>query len=446
MDESELKVCQKAIHELVNQNNFEDAFPLIYSVLEEYPNDAITLHLLGFIWLQSGKEAFAYQMFRRALQESPNKAEIWTSIGRAAHELGQNKEAINCFLEAAKINPNYTLAYSNASATLIQLSDWDGAEKSAKLALETDPNDLNSRMNLAHAYLAKGEWVKGWEAWGLSLGGKFRKEWTYGDENRWDGSKDKRLVIYGEQGIGDEMFYASCIPDAIEISQKVWIDCDPKLEGLFKRSFPKAEVHGTRRDDSPKWVRNSSINARCAIGGLPEFFRKTDKDFPGKPYLVADPARRLMWRALFDSWGKKVIGIATHGGGKMTNEKGRNIQFEDWLPILQKEGYAFVSLDYKNQDTELLEEIHDVKIHKFPFATSSSDYDDTAALIAELDMVIGVNTAALHCSSALGVKTLALIPEHHQWRYARPYMPWYRSMRLCSQKGTWEQTLKELIW
>ena len=256
------------------------------------------------------------------------------------------------------------------------------------------------------------------------------------------------MVVYGEQGLGDEIFYGSCVPDLIETSQKVLIDCDPKLTGLFKRSFPKAEVHGTRLDPSPPWVAGASIEARVAIGGLPEFFRKKDKDFPGTPYLVPCPDRKLMWQALFKSWGKKVVGITTHGGGRHTNEKGRKIELEDWLPVLQTKGYEFVSLDYKpNPDLEMFCELNDVHVHQFNTITQSKDYDDTAGLISALDLVIGVNTTALHCSAAIGVKTIALIPTYHQWRYARPFMPWYRSMRLITQEDkTWGEVIAKLVW
>ncbi len=89
------------------------------------------------------------------------------------------------------------------------MSSWDDAEKSCNMALECNPTDLHAQLNLAHSYLAKGEYDKGWKEWGKSLGGKFRKEWVYGNEVRWDGTPDKTLVIYGEQGLGDEIFYGS---------------------------------------------------------------------------------------------------------------------------------------------------------------------------------------------------------------------------------------------
>lgn len=426
MNKEELKECQIAIHQLIEADDYEQALVLIYAVLEEYPDDAATLHFLGYIWLMSDKPAFAYQLFRRALQENPGNKALWTSLGRACHELARYEDAMKFFMKSAELDPDYALAYSNMSATLVQLSEWNDAEKAATTALEIAPTDLNSQLNLAHCYLAKGEWDNGWRQWGKSLGGKFRKEYTYGDEARWDGSEGKRLVIYGEQGLGDEIFYASCINDAIARSEAVYIDCDPRLEQLFKRSFPKAIVHGTRRELTPEWVQDADINARCAIGGLPEFFRHSNKDFPGVQYLVADLDKRNQWHELFKSWNKTVIGITTHGGKRATNAKGRQLTEDDLKPLLKRKDIALVSLDYAV----------DAKIDGVYYpecAENTENYDDLAALIAELDMVIGVPTTAQHCAAALGVKTWCLVPKRHQWRYAVPSMYWYRSMRLIYQ-------------
>jgi len=437
MDRNELKQVQLAIHDLINREDYSSALPLIHTVLEHYPNDDATLNFMGYIHLMGDQPAFAYQYFRRALQESPGNKALWTSLGRACHELDNFEDAVKYFLKSAEIDPSYALAYSNAAASFIQLSEWKNAEDVCKIALEADPNDKNANMNLSHAYLAQGKWADGWKQWGLSLGSKFRKEWHYGDESRWEGQAGKDIIIYGEQGLGDEIFYGNCLPDAIAISRKVYIDCDPKLEGLFRRSFPEAEVHGTRLEEHPEWLADKKFDHRCGIGGLPEFFRLDSKDFPRETYLKADPERRTMWRSLFDSYGKKVIGITTHGGGKRTNEKGRELIQEDLEPLLKRDDIVLVSLDYKDKQIE--------GVKYFPFATQSNDYDDTAALIAELDAVIGVNTTAQHCSAALGVKTICLVPKHHQWRYAQPSMPWYRHMTLKYQQDkTWKEVIESV--
>jgi tetratricopeptide (TPR) repeat protein len=347
-------------------------------------------------------------------------------------------DAIKYFLKSAELDPNYALAYANASASLVQMSKWDDAEKSAKMALECDSNELNAQLNLAHSYLAKGEWEKGWIEWDKSLGGKFRKEIVYKDEVKWDGSQGKNLVIYGEQGLGDEIFYASCIPDAIAISNKVYIECDKRLETIFKRSFPSAEVYGTRKEEDARWVDGADINARCAIGGLPQFCRPTSKSFPGTPFLVPDKDKVEMWKSMFKTWGKQVIGITTKGGTFRTNAKGRELTEEDIASLLKRKDIQLVSLDYSVE-----RKIDGIKY--FELATDAKDYDDTAALIGACDMVLGVNTTALHCSAAMGVKTWCLVPKYHQWRYAQVSMPWYRHMRLIYQDDrTWKEVIEQL--
>lgn len=431
--------CKAALRDLLHRKDFENALPVIHTALTWYPNDAELLHTLGAIYDDGGKFGFSYQLFRRALQEDPKNPVVWTALGHAAHQMQRNDEAVNCYMKAAELDNGYALAYSNGAATLIEMSQWEDGKKSAEIALTIDKDDPNAHMNMAYAHLALGDWTDGWKAFSLSLGGPWRREWTYGDETRWDGSEGKNLVIYGEQGLGDEIMFASCAPDAIKRSKKVYLDCDPKLEGLFKRSFPEAEVHGTRKEPSPEWVRNAVIDARASAGSVPEFCRNKDSDFPGTPYLVADPERRLMWRALFDSWGGKVIGIATKGGIKRTNAAGRNVPWALWEPVLSKKGYHFIDLDYAPQDET------DPRVHRFPFATQSQDYDDTAALLAELDLVVGVGTTALHCSAALGVRTICLVSKTHMWPFARPRNPWYSCMRQMSQRGDWKQTLQELV-
>ena len=426
LEKADVQQIQVAAHELIERGDYSNASGLLDTLLEHDPNDATALNFTGYIALMNGNEPMAYQLFRRALAEKPGNHAIWTNFGQAAHEMGRDTEALNAFVKSAELKPDYAKAYANAAAILVQHSKWDDAEKAAQMALECDPKEQNAQMNLAHVHLARHNWKAGWEAFDLALGGKFRKEWVYGNEKRWNGEKGQAVVVYGEQGLGDEILFASCIPDAIADCKKVIIDCDPKLEGLFRRSFPKADVHGTRRDDAPEWLDKARIDARCAMGSLPKFYRNADSDFHGTPYLKADPELRKMWRGLFDSWGKPVYGLTLSGGTKRTNEAGRKIDPLQMTPLLGMDA-VFVSLDYKDLPQH-------PKIKLFPWATQASDYDLTAALIAELDAVIGTPTTAIHCANGLGVQTHVLVPELHQWRYAGEYV-WAKGCKTYQQKN-----------
>lgn len=436
IDEKEVKEMYKAVYELIGQKNYEDAMPVLVALIENNPNDAAALNFLGVIHLDLQNFHLSYQYFRRGLQESPETAAIWANFGLSAHELGRNQEALSSYLKSAELDHDYFKAYDNAAALFIEEARWDDAEKMCQLSLEISPEGKLANKNLAHVYLARHQWVEGWKHWDLSLGGKYRKEWSYGDESRWDGSKGKAVVIFGEQGLGDEINYSSCIPDAIEDCKKVIIDCDPRLEKLFKRSFPKADVYGTRRDDKPKWLKDARIDARCAVSSLPGIYRLKDENFPGKAYLKADPELVAMFKGMWA--GRKAYGLCTHGGSKLTNERGRRIEIEQFSPILGQDA-VFVSLDYKGM-------VDNPRVKNFPWATQSKDYDLTAALIASLDAVIGVNTTAMHCANGLGVPTHMLIPEFYQWRYEGEYV-WSKTAKLYHQaKGeTWRDVIRRVV-
>lgn len=439
LDDKEVKEIQKAAFDLIERKDYQSAFGLLQTLLEHNPDDSVSLNFLGVIQLDLQNYHLAYQYFRRALMENPNQAPVWVNFGLSAHELGRNKEAINAYLKSAELNNNYAKAYINAAAVFIEESRWDDAEKACNLALEIDPESENAQKNLAHVYLARHNWKDGWVMWEKSLGCKYRKEWNYGGEKRWDGSKGLAVVVYGEQGLGDEINYASCLPDAIKDCKKVIIDCDPRLEKLFKRSFPKADVYGTRRDDSPAWLETARIDARCAMASLPSFYRNSDEEFPGTPYLKADPELTAMFKALWK--GKKAYGLCTHGGNRLTGENWRKLEANDFIPLFDRDA-VFVSLNYKGT-------LGHPKIKEFAWATQVSDYDLTAALIASLDGVVGVNTTAIHCANGLGIPTHVLVSEKHQWRYepdkAGNYV-WSKTCKLYPQKPgeSWRDVVRKV--
>src|SRR4029077_13556558 len=164
-------------------------------------------------------------------------------------------------------------------------------------ALALAPDMMDSMVNRGMSYLAFRRWEEGWDGYCRNLGqNKDRKERIYGEEPRWDGAKGLNLVCYGEQGIGDEITFASVIPDLIRDSRSTVIECDKRLEGLFARSFPECEVHGTRYKDAKEWLNCTRFDARVAMGDLTNFYRKTTDSFPKTPYLKPSPEMRLQWR------------------------------------------------------------------------------------------------------------------------------------------------------
>jgi hypothetical protein len=201
-------------------------------------------------------------------------------------------------------------------------------------------------------------------------------------------------------------------------------------------------VYGTRRDNHPQWLADAKIDARCAISSLPKFYRNSDESFPGTPYLKADPEMVKMFKGYWEGKGKKVYGICTHGGSKLTGESWRKLVAEDFAPIFKADA-IFVSLDYKGS-------LNNKRVLEYPWATQSNDYDLTAALIASLDGVIGVNTTAMHCANGLGVPTQVLVPHKKQWRYepdSKGEYVWSKTAKLIQQgkDEDWRDVVKRVV-
>lgn len=309
-------------------------------------------------------------------------------------------------------------------------------------ALAETPEAQEARTNRGMAYLGLKRWREGWRDYNNNIGKeKNRKEMTYGSEPRWDGTKGQDVVCYGEQGIGDEISFASCLPDLIRDSKSVTIETDMRLEKMFKRSFPTCTVYGTRyKDKVPKWKEPApKFDARVPLGQLPEFYRLKDSDFHGKPYLTPNPQMAIAWKALLDSLGPKPkIGLAWTGGIPRTGQKRRTVTLDTFAPLFKGFDADWVSLQYKDLDAiPEAEAKYGIKIHDWDWGNRHYDYDQTVALISQLDLVISVCTTVVHAAGAVGKECWCLVPEIPMWRYLKEgsWFPWASSVEMFRQKG-----------
>lgn len=402
----------------------DEAYRILCNVLRDDPHNAPALYLAGCILCKADKPGVALPLFERSARLC-NKSEAWNAVGTAYHDLRQPKEARVAFKRAWELEEK-ALYLVNIGVTYADEGDHLEALKWIKRAEKMEPDLPNIPAAAAFSELATGDWANGWNHYALTLGGKFRKKLDFGGVD-WDGSPTGTLVIYGEQGLGDEIMYASCIEDARPLAERVIIECDPRLETLYKRSFPWAEVHGTRRLNR-EWLEGCDAQVSC--GSLPALFRPTPESCPKTPYLVADPERRLMWRALFDSWGKPVIGIAWSGGRVTTQLNKRTMGLESFRPLIERTDAVFVSLQYKDPTAEI--EASGLPVRAFELG---ENYDDTAALIAELDGMVGIHTTAHHVRGAMGKASTVLVPHAPLWNYAYgDGLPWYQAQTYHRQR------------
>jgi len=417
-----------------------EALRLCNDVLRDDPSHVAALFMTGC--LQSRAEHFgtALSLFERVIKLQPKRDEAWNNAGLAYQECGKFSEAKEHFKRALGLvkKPSYM---ANLGAAYLSEGNYSEAIRWCKKSLETEDND-GAWTTLGFAHLAQGNWKEGWAGYEHCLGGRFRKIETIGDERKWDGERVGSLFIYGEQGLGDEIMYASILPDAIPRADKIVLECDKRLKGLFQRSFPQIEVRGTRREQK-NWAQEREFDAGCAAGSLAHLFRPSRDECPKTPYLIADPERRLQWRTLFDSWNKPVIGIAWSGGRAATQRKERQVGLESFRNLIENTDAVFVSLQYTDADDEIKETGLPVKhIHR---AVQSPDYDDTAAFVSELDFIIGPPTTIHHLAGALGRPSTILVPSRPMWDCSSgDSWPWYQSQTFFRQlkNESWAECIR----
>lgn len=444
---SETAELVKRAGELADADNLDEALNLCNQVLYLEPDNYKALFCAGSVLMKAGKHVHAIQLLKRVCELKPNDCRGWGQLGLCYGEFHRYDESIRHTERALTIKCE-AKTLSDAAYARINAGDWEAGAKLARDALRLDPELKDAKLHLTNYALATEDWRAGWPGFRLTQGSKFRKEWQYGNTQEWLGEPDAVVMVTGEQGLGDEIMAASVVPEAQKACSRFILDCDARLAPLFQRSFPNVIVTGTRRE---KTVRLPVMPTHHkTLFGLCELFRLDDASFPRKPFLVANPDYRRMFRAMFDGWGKRVIGLAWSGGLLRTGLDQRKVGLAGFLPLVRRGEAEFVSLEYKDDAEEVraFEAQHGVKVRRLPWVAQSPDMDLLAAMIAECDEVIGIHTAALHLSSALGVPTTIITHRGSGWRYAPAAMAWYPQTTTLHKKRigeSWRDCVARLV-
>ena len=428
---------------LIDSGDPGSALGFLEQHLDDNPNDAECLYTLGAALFDRGNIGVAFQMFQQSMRIAPEKAAPYNGIGRCLSKWNQREDAATYYAKALEKDPQYRHALSNMGTVMHAMGRHDDAMEVYNRAVDLDPDVPDTLGNMGMVLMTKGDWSSGWRCMHAHVGCPERPERFYGHAQMWLDGEFDRLVVYGEQGGGDEVFFSALLPELK--GGQVLLETSPKLAGLFSRSFPWLTVKPTRTSD-PLWATDFHPTHKIPISSLPMHFWPSPNFCPRKPYLKACPDRRKMVRALLDGLPGKKIGLAWTGGMPVGNGYERQIDAETMLRGLgvspwhsKRNDVTFISLQYK--EPPLVPGV----IH-WPWMVESPDYDDTAALVAELDAVISVPTSVINLSGALGTPTWVLLPDdYHHWRYGlnQDMHPWFGCVRIVRQPWDLVRTLVE---
>ncbi len=378
----------------------------------------------------------ALECYQQAIQMDPGCAEAYNNTGLIFYNQDKLGEAIQCYEKASSINPDYAEVCMNLGNAFTAGGQLDEAMDCFQQALKIDPDYAAAHWNYSFALLLAGNYRQGWleHEWRFRVGGIASAR--HGDIAHWQGEviSERTLLVYAEQGLGDELRYANCIQDIIARAKHVVIECAPRLQSLFQRSFPEASVYGVKRDDVSWLSLAPSIDLQVAIGSLPLYTRTELDDYPKESgYLKADPERVMYWRERLQSLGPGLkVGISWRGGKISEECELHYADFrKDWAVVLQVPGIQFINLLYDecSEELEWARKESGVEIHDFSELDQFNDMEGVAALMSALDLLITAPTTVSEMAGALGIPTWFLVVEHFINTMGTGYVPWFPSMR-----------------
>ena len=419
---------------LKNQGQIEQAIASYQRALQLKPVLAEAHNSLGIALQEQRKSDEAALCCRRAVELKPDFVEAWNNLGNILRNLGQFDEAVDCYQRALKLKPDYAGAYSNLGVALAYQGKYDEALACYAQTLARDPDDPDAHFNRSLVRLLAADFDRGWPEYHWRWRTKGFRLPTF-PQPWWDGRplEGKTILLHAEQGFGDTIQFIRYAPLVKQAGGRVLVECQKPLVRLLTGFCGVDQLLG-RGDALPPF------DFHIPLLSLPGVFRTRLETVPAKvPYLFADPQSVQQWRAELGPKAGRKIGIAWRGSATHANDRSRSLPLSCFQSLVNLPDVRLFSLQ-KGPGVEELQEL----AGRLPIEELGSrlhDFMDTAAVLANLDLVITCDTALAHLAGALGIPVWVALPLVPDWRWMldRDDSPWYPTLRLFRQKklGDW---------
>ena len=448
-----------ALHNLglirLHGGNTPVALELLSAAVQQLPKEPVFRFNLALALQQAGRLAEAQDEYRQVVRLNPGYRAAWENLGVVQQDLDRYADAEMSYRKALALEPCSAIAHRNLVVLLRADGRLEEALRQCDLALECEPMNASIAVQKGVMLLSQGDYAGGWPL----------NEWRYWNTEaldnsppcrvalpKWDGSslEGRHILACGEQGIGDEIMYASCIPDLARQAQAVTVACAERLVPLFTRSFPNTAVRAVK-DAMVVLQPHDDFDTHISLPSLPRYLRTDAQAFDGRPYLQADRAAVACWRDRLAALGDKPkIGVSWRGGqGDTKVRAARSLELNQLQPLFERDDVVFVDVQYGEHAEELAR--FGAAGGRPPVAFAEidplRDMDDFAALLSALDLVISVDNSTVHLAGALGVPTWVLLPPAADWRWglSGERSVWYDSVWIWRRGGQGAATWPELI-
>jgi len=472
----------------------DEAFEYIVSALKQNQNDHIALNTLGLILislkrLKEAKNTFiraieinskyfssynnlghcytllherekSFEAFSTALTLNPKSLEVKNNLANYFIDKGNYDKALDYYFEALKFEPRNSSVLYNTGIAYTNLNNEDKAEEYYKKSYSINPNSEGLHKSYSMLLLKQGRYREAWKFFEgrLKLSSFYAKD---GDmynmrkklSNNKKFLKEDKILVVREQGIGDEILYATMYADMLKKYPNTCFESDKRLITLFERSlntksenifFPFGTF--TRKEKDLSDFKNVIF-----AGSLGKLFRNDIKDFTGTSFLKPEANKVAEIQKTFHDLGsEKKIGISWKSQkARYSEDKTKNL--EELKPILKIPNVKFINLQYGETLNELedFQNNENIEITTINKIDLFNDFESICALLKNLDLFVTVSNSTAHLAGAIGVPTLLIKPPthatFHYWNQKNEKTPWYNSIKLFDNKKAIQNIKKEII-
>jgi Tetratricopeptide repeat len=385
----------------------------------------------------AGKYEAALALYVDAVSRWPALAPVWNNRGNSLLGLRRFEEAAESYQCALELWPELNDTRVALASCLQALGKIDEAMEACDLVLSREPDHAEAHWNRALLLLLKGEYLEGWKEyeWRWKKRG-FTSPSRAFDQPLWQGEPlaGRTILIHAEQGYGDTIQFCRYLPLLINSGAMVLFECHPPLVRLMKQLGPGIEV-------IPMGEPLPGFDCHLPLLSLPAVLGTTIENIPAVDgYLSAPPDSAAFWQRSIPKGKDARIGLCW--AGKSYPDPGRSIPPKSLSRLSTVSGVSWYSLQIGQETGSPALAIMDL-------AMLVKDFADTAALIAQLDLVITIDTSVAHLAGAMGKETWLMVPSAPDWRWGleRTDSPWYRSMRIFRQDNpkSWKTVVDTVI-
>lgn len=458
-----------------------DAIKAFQACLKITPNDPETLTYLAGSLRALEKFKAAIPILQKVLKIAPNRWKERQSLGLAFIEVGEYDQGVAALNEVAKERPTDVVVLIHYSFALGKLKDHEGAERVLRRVLEIEPENLGALNNLGVLFKNREDYATAAQIFDQALAidptsseirmnrsvihflkCEFKQAWPlynarFEHENKttefldsskpiWTGDK-QRVFVWAEQGVGDEVFFASLLSEARARCSKLIVSVDKRLFNMFERSFEGVKFVKRYSD-----VSEEDYDAHIPLGGLAGVLRNALGEFDAQPlgFLKSDKSDIDKYKQWLGEYSGKTVGIAWSTTNRRNNHV-RNVDLKTLASAFEGQDVRLVNLQYGDTSVDIakVREQQGIEVLNHPTLDRFNDIEGLCALMQACDSVVTIDNSTVHLAAALGVDTHLILPHFPDWRwsYVDEGSPWYPGLNVYRQNAefNWQALLKQVV-